>query len=339
MRDIVRWLANCVERDGTAALATVVATHGSAPRSPGASLVVARSGEVRGGLSGGCVEADVYARAQLVLDTGMPEIVTYGPDVSFGAVSLTCGGKLSVLIESVTAKSFPALQQLADAVEADVPASASVSIGDGAALGMRSTTIRSQSGILHYGPELVSAFTVDLPSRPRMLLFGSSPHTAAMVLQGALLGYAVTVCDERPLFTTPERLPGAHGLVVARPVEYLLRELAAGQVDDRTVVLVMTHSDGVDLEILELALGGRWVPKFVGALASPASAVRKRNLLRQRGVPDARLCALSSPVGLNIGSATPEEVAVAVAAELVAISAKKTGGAEKKLNPTGVILK
>ncbi|MBD8507098.1 XdhC family protein [Hoyosella sp. G463] len=339
MREILPWLHHRVARDGACGLVTVIATRGSAPREPGAAMAVDMRGEVAGGVSGGCVEADAHARAMRALSTGIAERVGYGPGGEPGGISLTCGGQLEVLVERVDTATFPGLAEVCEAVAAGRPATVGVVITDGEApghrLGQRGTSVAGkQFGI----PLREDMLAIDFVGVPRMLILGSTPHVAAMAAMGRFLGFAVTVCDQRPVFTTSARFPGAHEVVVARPAAYLDAEIRRGRVDHRTVVLVMTHSDGVDVDVLQRALGGDEVLGFVGALGSSATALRRREELRRRGVGEAELAMLVSPVGLGAAGRMPEEVAVSIAAQLVAGGHAKAGGAERVLGPTGAMV-
>ncbi len=296
-------------------------------------------GDVAGGVSGGCVEADAHARAIRAVTTGIAERVEYGPGGELGGISLTCGGRIELLVERVDESTFPGLAELCEAVAAGKPATAAVTVTDGASpaqrLGQRCTIA---GGRLFGIPLHDDMLRVEFGSVPRMLILGSTPHVAAMAAMGSFLGFAVTVCDQRPVFTTRARFPGANEVVVARPAEFLDSEIRHGRVDDRTVVLVMTHADGVDVEVLQRALAGDQVLGFVGALGSAATAQRRREELRRRGVGEPALRMLVSPVGLGAAGRLPQEVAVSVAAQLVAGGHAQTGGAERVLGPTGAML-
>ncbi|WP_187774210.1 XdhC family protein [Lolliginicoccus suaedae] len=340
MREILPWLHHRVARDGACGLVTVIGTRGSAPREPGAAMAIDIAGAVVGGVSGGCVEADAHARAMRALSTGIAERVGYGPGGELGGISLTCGGQVEILVERVDESTFPGLAALHEAVAAGGPATVAVTIEPGAQepghrLGQRCTI----AGGRQYGVALRDdMFTMDFAPVPRMLILGSTPHVAAMAEMGRFLGFAVTVCDQRPVFTTQARFPGAHEVVVARPAAYLDAEIRRGRVDDRTVVLVMTHADGVDVDVLERALAGDQPLGFVGALGSSATASQRRAELRRRGVGEAALEMLVSPVGLGAAGRLPQEVAVSIAAQLVATGHAKAGGAERVLGPTGAMV-
>src|SRR6187431_1705176 len=122
MRDVIDQLEGWWKNGETAALATVVATFRSAPRPPGASMLVGPSGEAVGSVSGGCVEGAVYDLAQSVVAGGEPVLQRYGvSDDDAFAVGLTCGGILDVYVEKVDQETFPELGEIADDVEAGRP--------------------------------------------------------------------------------------------------------------------------------------------------------------------------------------------------------------------------
>jgi xanthine dehydrogenase accessory factor len=124
------------------------------------------------------------------------------------------------------------------------------------------------------------------------------------------------VCDARPVFATASRLPGAHQVVVDWPHRYLAAEAAAGRVDARTVICVLTHDPKFDVPLLEVALRLPEVA-YVGAMGSRRTCAQRREALRQAGLDEQQLARLSSPIGLDLGARTPEETAVSIAAEIV----------------------
>ena len=126
----------------------------------------------------------------------------------------------------------------------------------------------------------------------------------------------MTVCDAWELLVTRERFPDAAELVAAIPADYLAREAAAGRLDSRTVVCVLTHDERLDVPALEVAL--RLPLAFVGALGARRTVARRAELLRGRGLTDLELARLHSPLGLDLGATTPEETAISILAEVVA---------------------
>lgn len=352
MRDVLgelhrRWAAG--ERVG---VGTVVATFRSAPREPGSAMLVGRDGAVTGSVSGGCVEGAVYDLAQRVLAGGTPVLQRYGvPDKDAFAVGLTCGGVLDVYVEAVDRASFPELGEVAASVTGRQPVAVATVVAhpDPARLGGRMvirpdrTTgslgsrrlddavtddgrgllARGGSGTLRYGPhgqrrgEGLSVFVNSFQPPPRLLVFGAIDFAGAVARLGAFLDYRVTVCDARPVFATPARFPDADEVVVDWPHRYLAAEAGAGRVDTRTAVTVLTHDPKFDVPLLEVAL--RLDLGYVGALGSRRTHADRMARLRGAGLTGAERARLSSPIGLDLGARTPEETAVSIAAEIIAL--------------------
>ncbi|MGI5192483.1 XdhC family protein [Streptomyces sp. CA-288835] len=161
-----------------------------------------------------------------------------------------------------------------------------------------------------------AALTVFVESRvppPRMIVFGAIDFAAALVRTGKFLGYHVTVCDARPVFATRVRFPEADDIVVDWPHRYLRRT----ETDSRTVLCVLTHDAKFDVPLLEAAL--RLPVAYVGAMGSRRTHDDRNRRLREVGVTERDLARLRSPIGLDLGARTPEETALAIAAEIVAV--------------------
>ncbi|GGZ78771.1 XdhC family protein [Streptomyces bluensis] len=153
--------------------------------------------------------------------------------------------------------------------------------------------------------------------RPRMIVFGAIDFASALVRIGKFLGYHVTVCDARPVFTTAARFPEADEVVVEWPHTYLERT----SVDARTVLCVLTHDAKFDIPLLRLAL--RLPVAYVGAMGSRRTHLDRNERLREAGVTERELARLRSPIGLDLGARTPEETALSIASE---ITAHRRGG-------------
>ncbi|SOJ53064.1 putative xanthine dehydrogenase subunit A [Mycobacterium simulans] len=362
VRDVLAELMSVWRAGDTAGLATVVRTMRSAPRAPGASMVVAPDGSVSGSVSGGCVEGAVYDLAAEVARTGLPLLERYGvSDDDAFAVGLTCGGIIDIFVESVSRASFPELGGVADDIGAHRPVAIATVIAhpDGQWVGrrlvVRPDTATGSLGsaradaavtddargllalgrneILKYGPDGqrrgdgMEVFVSSYAPRPRMLVFGAIDFAAALARQGSFLGYRVTVCDARSVFATSARFPTADDVVVDWPHRYLAAEADAGAIDDRTVICVLTHDPKFDVPVLEVALR---LPKvgYVGAMGSRQTHDDRMDRLRAVGLTDAELSRLSSPIGLDLGARTPEETAVSIAADIIA---RRWGGGGRPL--------
>ncbi|GAA2572568.1 XdhC family protein [Actinomadura fulvescens] len=339
---------------GTAyAVATVVSVGGSAPRQPGAAMAVSETGEAVGSVSGGCVEGAVYELCGEALRTGTPvrESFGYSDDDAF-AVGLTCGGTIEVFVRpgplpeaALTAISRD--EQVAVAHLMDESAATFVvwpdrhtgssgladvdrvvvgearAMLDGGVTGVRS--VRCRDGL--------DVFVQSHAPAPRLLVFGAIDHAAAVAKIGSFLGYRVTVCDARPVFATPARFPGADEVVVDWPHRYLNEQADQGRIDGRTVVCVLTHDAKFDVPLLEVAL--RLPVAYVGAMGSRRTHDDRMRRLRDAGMADAELARLHSPIGLDLGARTPEETALSIAAEFVAL--RRGGSAAPLVRTAGPI--
>ena len=359
MRDVLGSLRSWYAEGRPMALATVVGTSRSAPRAPGAAMAVNADGEVVGSVSGGCVEGAVYDLAQDVLGGEDPVLQRYGvSDDTALSVGLTCGGSVSVFVQAVAAGSVPQLGEAMASIDADEPvALATVVSGLGevgarlavwpdrvagtlGAEGLDAAVTDDARGMLeqgatgqrHYGPsgqrrrDEVTVFVEAYAPPPRMLVFGAIDFAAAVARIGSFLGYRVTVCDARAVFATARRFPDADEVVVEWPHRYLARTA----VDSRTVICVLTHDPKFDVPLLEVAL--RTPARYVGAMGSRRTHQERLDRLRDAGLSEDELSRLRSPIGLDLGARTPEETAVAVAAEIVAA---QWGGSGRPLGETG----
>jgi xanthine dehydrogenase accessory factor len=321
MRDLLPHLLSRWRAGQSVALAVVTSTWASAPRPAGAAMLVDADGAAIGSVSGGCVEGDVYERCREVLASGVPQTVRYGvSDDDAFAVGLPCGGTVEVFVSRVDPASFPALPQLVEAVQEGIPITLLTCV-DGPPGQVGRHIVVSSDG-LHAEPD-VSMLVTSFPPAARMIVAGATDHAAAVARIGVFLGYRVTVCDARAVFATVDRFPGAHDVVVDRPDRYLAAEADAGRVDGRTVVCVLTHDPKFDLPVLQVALS---LPlAYVGAMGSRRTHDERLDRLREAGVSPAALARLASPIGLDLGARTPEETAVSIAAEIVALRRGGTG--------------
>ena len=192
------------------------------------------------------------------------------------------------------------------------------------------------SGALGYGPdgerrgEGMRVFVWAFAPPPRMIVFGAIDFAAAVARIGGFLGYHVTVCDARPVFATATRFPEADEVVVTWPHRYLATEAEAGRIDGRTVLCVLTHDPKFDVPLLEVALR---LPEvgYIGAMGSRRTHEDRLERLREAGVSAEEVARMSSPVGLDLGARTPEETAVSIAAEIIAL---RWGGGGARLAET-----
>lgn len=166
----------------------------------------------------------------------------------------------------------------------------------------------------------VRLFIAAYAPKPAMYVFGAIDFSRAMARLGKYLGYRVTVVDARPIFATKQRIPDADDVVVAWPDEFL----ANAPVDNRTALIVLTHDVKFDVPLLQVAL--RTDAGYIGAMGSRRTHANRVEELRRVGISDSDLARISAPIGLDIGSRTPEETAISIAAEIVAMRERRQGG-------------
>ena len=166
----------------------------------------------------------------------------------------------------------------------------------------------------------VHVFVQAFAPAPAMYVFGAIDFSRAMTRMGQFLGYRVTVVDARPVFATRARFPDADDVVVAWPDEFL----AQAHVDERTAIVVLTHDPKFDIPLLTVAL--RTNAAYIGVMGSRGTQADRVPLLREAGVSDADMARICAPVGLDLGAQTPEETAVSIAAELIALRHGREGG-------------
>lgn len=281
------------------AAATLVRVEGSAPRAVGASFVVGDDGTVSGSVSGGCVESDLVERCTAVLDGAPAEVVSYGIGDDLGEPGLMCGGTITVLVHEVTALDASALHQVRRAAQ-----------------GLDACVLLDAEGRSCTDAPLV---TLRTPAAHPLLVVGAGEHAVALTRLAAACGFAVTVLDQRPLFATKERFPDAYAVVRDWPDRWLAAHpLTAGH-----AVVVLTHDQRVDVPTLTAALESP--ARYVGAMGSRRTHERRVAALVGAGVPAEALARLRSPIGLDLGGSTPEEVALSVLAEVVAARHGATG--------------
>ncbi|MBT2455646.1 XdhC family protein [Streptomyces sp. ISL-86] len=337
------------------ALATVVAVSGSAPRGPGASLAVDAGGTALGSISGGCVESAVHEICLDAIASGEGGLHRFGySDDDAFAVGLTCGGVLDVLVTPVRGHDpvRPVLgsvldaaaggaraalarvvsgppEQLGRALAVHADGSYEGCLGGGAELDraaagqVRALLLAGRTGTAELGTagglcgQPLTLLVESAAEPPRLIVYGAIDFAAALARIGAFLGHRVTVCDARPVFTTRARFPDADEVIVDWPHRHLAAEWEAGRLDSRTAVCVLTHDAKFDVPLLALALT---LPLgYVGAMGSRRTHEERAGRLRDEGVPPAALARLRSPIGLDLGGGTPEETALAIAAEFTAV--------------------
>ncbi|HVW48237.1 MAG TPA: XdhC family protein [Solirubrobacterales bacterium] len=325
--------------------ALLVGVEGSAPLEPGAMMLVADDGAIEGSITGGCVEAALVEEARAVLAGGPPRTAIYGiSDELAGSVGLTCGGTVHVFVHELSGDAAEVEASARDAAAAGRPvaiatlldgagAGGKLAVVDGEAVGgfggpelldhsvardAAGMLAQGRSGIRHYGEDgatLGTALAVHIhvyAPPPKMLIFGAIDFSAALAEIAAGIGYEVTIADPRVPFLGSPRFERAATTLAVWPEDAFDRV----ELGPRDAVLVFTHDPKFDqpalLGALEADVG------YVGALGSRKTTADRLRRLREAGLGEEKLARLHAPCGLDIGAATPEEVAISVLAEVIA---------------------
>ena len=338
MQEILAELARWENEETELALATLTSVRRSAPRLPGARLLVTRDGKMAGSISGGCVEGDVIERAMQVLDSGEPVVAEYGISDEQGFdVGLSCGGEIAVLIEPFAATD--AWQAVRDRIEAQQPAAFAIGLRPQALLGRQMAIIdgdrigsidaaldqevaaeaarRVREGTagtitVAWQSEEAEIFIDAFAPPQRLYIVGATQVAIPLTAMARNLGFRVIVVDARSVFATKERFPDADELLRAWPDE----ALAKHGLDEHSHVVVLTHDPKFDLPVLEIALRSR--AAYIGAMGSRRTHAGRLEHLRRQGFSEADVDRIKGPIGLDIGGRTPEEIALAILAEIVA---------------------
>jgi xanthine dehydrogenase accessory factor len=336
------------------ALATIVAVRGSTYRRPGARLLVPEEGTPVGNISGGCLEGDVADMARVVMDEGRARLagwdLTADDDAVWG-LGLGCNGAIEVFIEPAE-KAAEVAGALRVALEEERPISVVTvvesshagvepgarlvvrpdgtsdgSLGDAAvdatAVEASTALLREERSEVRPLSDSVRAFVEVLDPPLRLVVCGAGHDAIPLVRAASVLGWKVTVVDDRPGFLTQERFPEATAFVAVDEPEDAAK---AAEVDERTFAVVMTHNFLRDKEYVRSLVGSP--AAYIGMLGPGARTERLLMELRDEGVEveGANRERIHGPAGLDLGGEGPEEIAQAIVAEIVAVKRHRAGG-------------
>lgn len=330
MRDVLPEIERWLSDNELVALATVAQTWGSAPRAVGAKMAVTASGRMAGSVSGGCVEGAVVEESQAALQAGRAKLVHFGvADETAWEVGLACGGSIDVFVQPLDPAVFQRWREWLRAERAF--AAATLVKGPAAQLGQ--TLLVADNGetfgaLPQAEPAARAALAAGHSTRasveegelfievvwpaPVLVVVGGVHTSIALTALAKTLGYRTVVVDPRKAFGSAERFPQVDQLLQKWPDDALAEiGLTRG-----TAVALLTHDPKLDDPGLRVALPS---PAFyVGALGSPATQAKRRARLLAEGLTAAQMDRLRGPIGLDLGGRTPEEIALAIMAEIVA---------------------
>lgn len=295
-----------------AVLATVVQTWGSAPRPVGSQLAVSGTGEIQGSVSGGCVEGAVIVEALEAVEDGKSRLLTFGvsDDEAF-AVGLACGGTIRVLVEPVgQAVSEEVLADLVDKRAARRPVGYIVNTGtwERKLVGREDYPERFRGDRSGFEEDEQTFVAVHNPPL-RMVVVGAVHIAQALVPMARLAGYDPLIIDPRGAFAQEHRFPGED-----IREDYPDEVLPDYGLDTRTAVVTLSHDPKIDDPAIEAAIASECF--YLGSLGSTRTHAKRVDRLKARGFSDDQISRIHAPVGLDIGSKSPAEIAISVMAQI-----------------------
>lgn len=301
--DVLHTAVNWLQEANAVYLVTVVRTWGSAPRRPGALMAMHPDGRFVGSVSGGCVEDDLVQRMlRGEFERQLPRLVKYGVSTATTRrIGLPCGGRLELVVEYLD--EVPTLRKLTETINARQRITRRVWLSTGeihleAVAETDAFSFDGESLVKVYGPAW------------RMLIIGAG-ELARRVAQLALtLDYAVTICDSRPEYADGWEVDGTE-FTATSPAAFIPKL----HPDKHTIVLALAHAPALEDEALMLAL--RSDAFYIGALGSVKNQNARIKRLQRMGLTKEQVARLHGPVGLDIGSRTPAEIAIAITAALI----------------------
>lgn len=356
IKDIIRSFDEAQQQGKQTALATVVHVDGSSYRRPGARMLITDEGQLTGAISGGCLEGDALRKALLVMSQQRSMLVTYDTmdedDAKFG-FSLGCNGIIQVLIEPIKPEESNNPIELLKAVasrrqkavlvslfsmenkkdtqpgtcllikeneltERNVPALKEILIKDGKqVLSGKQSIFRTY----HTETKSITAF-IELVEPPiSLVIMGAGNDVVPVVSMADILGWEPTVIDGRPAYAKKERFVSSYQVMVAKP-ENVISQVT---IDERTIFLLMTHNYNYDMAMLHQLLLKNVT--YIGMLGPKKKLHRILDELEEKGTrfTEQQLASVHSPVGLDIGAETSEEIALSILSEIKAVLSGKQG--------------
>jgi xanthine dehydrogenase accessory factor len=312
--DFIEQIHELRGRERRVAMATLIAARGGSPRPLGAKMFVGEGGRLLGSVSiGGCIDARVVEHGERLLRDGRAERVTVVvDDVEAVELGLNCGAEFDLLIE-------PLRLDGADPVVAAYESATRISRSGRAAFvatQLANGVTRRDVHADTYDAASDDTFVERIAPADTLVLIGASDIAAALARFATALGLRAVVIDGRERYATRERFASAQAVLVGMPSELARPYLSAG-----AYVVLTTHDYKYELPVLREAL--RSPVRYVGMLAGRKRADGIRNLLRDDGLTETEIARLHAPIGLDIGGREPEEIALSIAAQLIAVREDK----------------
>jgi xanthine dehydrogenase accessory factor len=293
MLAIAQQLVQQLQAGSSVALCVLVKSRGSTPQEQGAKMLVTADGKLHGTLGGGCVEAEVRWRALELLHVQRSELLTFRLDHDYGwDDGLICGGTMEIAVQIITPAQLGEYQQLATQLQQRQAVTFEF-------------TYQTESGPQHY--------TENLEPRPTLIIAGAGHVGQALARLATELEFAVVVIDDRAEFAASSRFPTAQQLIVGD----IDTELKHYQYDATSYIVIVTRGHKHDGQALHAVLNTP--AKYIGLIGSQRKiATIMRDLVGQ-GATLEQLTKVHAPIGLEINAVTVPEIAVSIAAEMIAV--------------------
>lgn len=334
MREVVAEIAQWLEQGEQVALATVVQTWGSAPRKVGAKMAMTPAGAITGSVSGGCIEGAVYEQAMEALAAGQGRLLSFGvADETAWEVGLACGGQIQLFVQGIDPAGYQTIRQLladqqAGAIATIISGPAATigqylivdsggqTTGNMAAAWQPAALKLAQQALLsgrtaRHSLENGELFIEVLRPAPLLVIVGGVHIAIALAALAKVLDYHTIVIDPRRAFGSQARFPHANQLIQSWP-DKAFQQINLHQA---TAIVMLTHDPKIDDPALKIALNS---PAFyVGALGSKNTHAKRCQRLLAAGLSPEQIARIHAPIGLPINAQTPEEIAVAILAEMI----------------------
>ena len=331
MIDIVSRIKELVDKEKPFAMARVIKTWRSSPRPVGSAMLVTDSGEMIGSVSGGCVENAVVKKALEVIQSGQSKVMDFGvADEEAWEVGLSCGGQISVLITPFmeddayvkflrflnNKKDFFILTRLEgpshsnpvymDRMDDELAGNPVLvqNIKAAFASGVSGAVVQSR-----VGDEYFAHF---FRKKPLLILIGSAHITSELLALAHMYDFETVVIDPRDTFakkTSRKEEPGQ--LLVNWPQE-VLNDFT---LDKDSYAVILSHDPKIDDEALNILLPSE--VRYIGALGSKKTHAKRVERLKSYGFSDEPIASIDAPIGIDIGSQTPKEIALSVMGALI----------------------
>jgi xanthine dehydrogenase accessory factor len=292
------WLQEIAKRSTAGepvALCTVVGSRGSTPQSTGARMVLLPNGLQVGTLGGGCVEAEVRQRALKMLSDNQSGLLTFKLDHDYGwDDGLICGGTMHIYVQTLSdAEAATDYRSALDALRS----------GQKPTLAIEYATEEGER----------KTYSETLVPPPKLLIAGAGHVGQALARLAADAGFEITIIDDRADLTSADRFPAAKERIIGD----IESELRRQPIDPETYIVIVTRGHKHDGHALAAVVNSP--AKYIGLIGSRRKVITIFQDLLQQGIPIENLLRVHAPIGLEIGAVTVPEIAVSIAAELVAV--------------------